>query len=281
MGSAIARTLAQRGSKVTVWNRTRSAAEALTGSGIEVADTPAAALEASELTIVCVLDHGVALGILRDGLRSVPTLAGRVVVEMSSSTPAQAQEFFAEVVEHGADALDANIMCYPAHIGTDDAMILYAGPLATLEQAEPILRVLGDIRHAGEDPGAARIIAKTAASVYFASHTAFAEAYAAALALGADAEAVVAVSLMMNRLAGEGIKVTADRYRSRSSEDVEVRLVTLVQAAEPSLETIRSAGMPGLMPGAAIELFRRGVDAGRGHDDLAGLVDVLLTSRQD
>jgi 3-hydroxyisobutyrate dehydrogenase-like beta-hydroxyacid dehydrogenase len=281
MGSAIARTLTQRGSQVTVWNRTRSAADALAGFGIEVADTPAAALEASELTIVCLLDHGVALGILRDGLQSVPTLDGRVVVEMSSSTPGQAREFFAEVVEHGADALDANIMCYPAHIGTDGGMILYAGPRTTLEQAEPTLRALGDVRHAGEDPGAARIIAKTAASVYFASHTAFAEAYAAALALGADPEAVLAVSLMMNRLAGEGIKVTADRHKSRSSEDVEVRLVTLVQAAEPALETIRSAGMPGLMPGAAIELIRRGVDAGRGHDDLAGLVDVLLTSRQD
>jgi 3-hydroxyisobutyrate dehydrogenase-like beta-hydroxyacid dehydrogenase len=278
MGAAIARTLSQRGSKVTVWNRTTSAADALIDFGIEVAATPAAAFEASDLTIVCVLDHDVALGLLREACLSVPSLAGRLVVEMSSSTPAQARQFFAEAVEHGGVALDANIMCYPAHIGTEEAMILYAGPRTTLETAGPTLRALGVCRHAGEDPGAARIIAKTAASVYFASHAAFAEAYAAALALGADPEAVLSVSLMMNQLAGEGIKVTADRYRSGSSDDVDVRLLTLVQAAEPVLQTIRSAGMPGLMPGAAIELMRQGLDAGRDYDDLAGLVDVLLTS---
>lgn len=82
----------------------------------------------------------------------------------------------------------------------------------------------------------------------------------------------------MNQLAGEGIKVTADRYRSGSSDPVEVRLLTMVPAAEPVLHTIRSAGLPGLMPEAAIALLRRGLDAGRGHDDLAGLVDVLLAN---
>src|SRR5215469_14719017 len=114
MGAALARTLSERGARVTVWNRTRATADTLASAGMEVAATPAEAFEASELAIVCVHNHRVALELLGD---AQPSLGGRVVVETSSSTPVQAREFYAEAVRHGADALDANILCYPEHVG--------------------------------------------------------------------------------------------------------------------------------------------------------------------
>jgi 3-hydroxyisobutyrate dehydrogenase-like beta-hydroxyacid dehydrogenase len=275
MGGALARALSERGSGVTVWNRTRATADALASAGIEVAATPAEAFEASEMTIVCVHNHRVALELLTD----VASLSGRLVVEMSSSTPAQAREFHAEAVRRGADALDANILCYPEHIGTAEGLFACAGPRGTWERVEPNLRGLGDCRYAGEDPGAARIVAKTAASIYFTSHSAFAEAYAAALALGADPDTVVFVSLAMNRLAADGIKMTAEEFNSRRFTDVEARMVTRVQDAQAGYETIRSAGMPGVMIGAALALMNRAIDAGRGDEEMAALVDVLLTDR--
>lgn len=277
MGAALARTLSERGARVTAWSRTRATAEPLTPFGIEIAETPAAAFAASEMTIVCVRNHLAALGVLHDALRSGGSLGGRLVVETSSSTPAQAVEFYNEAVRHGADALDANILCYPEHIGTPEGLLACAGPKGTWERAEPNLRALGDCRYAGDDPGAARIVAKTAASIYFASHSAFAEAYAAALALGADPETMVFVSLAMNRLAADGIKMTAKEFNSRRFADVEARMATRVQDAQAGYETIRSAGMPGVMIGAALELMGRAVDAGRGDEDMAALVDVLLT----
>lgn len=273
MGAALARGLAERGSRVTVWNRTRATADALAAGGIEVAATAAEAFEASEMTIVCVHNHNVALELLRD---SRPSLSGRVVVETSSSTPDQAREFNAEAVRFGADALDANILCYPEHIGTADGLFACAGRPAIWERAEPNLRALGDCRYAGADPGAARVIAKTAASIYFTAHSAFAEAYAAALALGADPETVVFVSLAMNRLAADGIKMTAEEFNTRRLGDVEASMRTRVQDAQAGYDTIRSAGMPGVMIGAALELMKRVVDAGRGDEEMAALVDVLL-----
>ena len=279
MGAALARTLSERGSRVTVWNRTRATADAVASVGIGVAATPAAAFEASEMTIVCVRNHRVALELLSDALPSVASSSGRVVVETSSSTPTEAREFHAEAVRHGADALDANILCYPEHIGTPDGLFACAGPRRTWERAEPNLRALGDCRYAGEDPGAARIVAKTAASIYFASHSAFAEAYAAAIALGADPETVLFASLAMNRLAADGIKMTAGEFNSRRFEDVQARMVTRVQDAHAGYETIRSAGLPGVMIGAALELMGRAVKAGRGDEDMAALVEVLLADR--
>jgi 3-hydroxyisobutyrate dehydrogenase-like beta-hydroxyacid dehydrogenase len=273
MGGALARTLHERGARVTVWNRTRATADALAVAGMEAVATPAEAFEASELTIVCVRSHDVALEIIR----SAPLLNERLVVEMSSSTPDQAREFHAEAVRHGADALDANILSYPEHVGTAEGLFTCAGPRSAWERAEPNLRALGDCRYAGQDPGAARVVAKTAASVYFAGHTAFAEAYAAALALGADPDTVVHVALAMNRLAADGIKKTAAEFNQRRfDDDVEARMVTRVQDAQAGSDTIRSAGMPGLMIGASLELMKRAVDAGRGDEEMAALVDLLL-----
>lgn len=279
MGAALARTLSGRGAVVTVWNRTRAAAEVLAPLGIEVADTAAAAFDASEMTVLCVRNHDVALELLHEVMQSVPTFTGRVVVETSSSTPAQAREFHADALRHGADALDANILCYPEHIGTPEGLFACAGPRDTWQRAEPNLRALADCRYAGEDPGAGRVVAKTAASIYFASHSAFAEAYAAAIALGADPETVLSASLAMNRLAADGIRMTAEEFTSRRSADVEARMATRVQDAEAGYETIRSAGMPGVMIGAARELMRRAVDAGRGDEDMVALVEVLLAER--
>lgn len=276
MGGALARTLAEHGAKVTVWNRTRATADALASAGIEVAATPGEALEASELTIVCVRNHAVALELLHD---TGACGAGRVIIEMSSSTPAQAREFHAAAIAAGAEPLDANILCYPEHVGTAEGLFACAGPRATWDRAAPNLRALGDCRYAGEDPGAARVVAKTASSVYFAGHSAFAEAYAAALALGADPDTVVLVALAMNRLAADGIKKTAEEFKQRRFDDVEARMVTRVQDAQAGYDTIRSAGMPGMMIGASLELMRRAVDAGRGDEEMAALVDLLLEDR--
>ena len=279
MGRALARRLSERGTPVTVWNRTRAAADKLAEFGIAVADTPAGAFNASEMTIVCVANHAAALEVVRNALGSGASFDGRLIIEMSSSTPDEARRLYAENVAHGAEALDANILCFPEHIGSSEALFVVAGPRAAWERGQRTLRELADCRYAGQDPGAARVVAKTAASVYFTSHSAFAEAFAAAIALGADPETVLHASLVMNRLAGEGMRMTAEEFSSDRSVDVEVRMATRVEDAKVGYETIRSGGMPGMMIGAARELMAKAVEAGRGDEEMTALVEVLLASR--
>lgn len=57
MGQPMARRLLQAGHTLTVWNRTRSKAEALMADGARVADTPAAAVAGAE-AVITMLDNG-------------------------------------------------------------------------------------------------------------------------------------------------------------------------------------------------------------------------------
>jgi 3-hydroxyisobutyrate dehydrogenase-like beta-hydroxyacid dehydrogenase len=60
MGSALVEALAASGADVTVWNRTKEKAEALSGPRVRLAESVAEALRMSPLTIVSVSDHELA-----------------------------------------------------------------------------------------------------------------------------------------------------------------------------------------------------------------------------
>ncbi|MFE5624893.1 NAD(P)-binding domain-containing protein [Streptomyces virginiae] len=65
MGPAIAGASLAGGHPTTVWNRTVSKADALVSKGAALASTPAEAVEAGELVVVCVLDRDAAQKVLK------------------------------------------------------------------------------------------------------------------------------------------------------------------------------------------------------------------------
>ncbi|WP_207787474.1 NAD(P)-binding domain-containing protein [Actinomycetospora cinnamomea] len=67
MGTALARALLRAGHAVTVWNRSPACADVLVRESARHAADPAAALAASPLTIVCLLDDA-AVGAVLDPL---------------------------------------------------------------------------------------------------------------------------------------------------------------------------------------------------------------------
>lgn len=58
MGQALADSLLEKSFRVTVWNRTRAKAELFASAGASVAPSAAAAASATEVMVVCLLDHG-------------------------------------------------------------------------------------------------------------------------------------------------------------------------------------------------------------------------------
>ncbi len=88
MGRPMASHLARAGVDLVVWNRSPAAATALGELGATVAGTAAEAIAAGDVVIVMLADNGVVDAVLdRDG-PGFAALAGRVVVNMGTTSPA-------------------------------------------------------------------------------------------------------------------------------------------------------------------------------------------------
>ncbi len=154
MGSALATALLERGHPTTVWNRSAHKAEPLVARGARLASTPEEALAAGSLVIACVLDYE-ALHTVLDPLAD--SLAGKVLVNLTSGSPEQAHEATAWARSHGADYLDGAIMTTPPGVGRPEMMFLYSGSDAVFEAHRPTLAALGDPLYLGADPGLASL----------------------------------------------------------------------------------------------------------------------------
>jgi 3-hydroxyisobutyrate dehydrogenase-like beta-hydroxyacid dehydrogenase len=154
MGSAIARTLVDRGYRTTVWNRTASKTAPLTSAGATAAPTAAEAVAASPLVIVCLLDGAA----VEEVLNSVDTAAdGKVIVNLTSGSPAQARANANWASKRGAEYLDGKLMGDPPYVGTPNILLQFSGPRTAFEAHESTLRELGTVTYHGEDAGMASV----------------------------------------------------------------------------------------------------------------------------
>ncbi|MET9292117.1 NAD(P)-binding domain-containing protein [Streptomyces sp. NPDC003077] len=154
MGVALAGAFLDAGHPTTVWNRTAAKADPLVARGATRAETPAEAVVAGPLVIVCVLDYEAVHGVL-DPLAD--ELRGRTVVNLTNGTPGQAREVATWADEHGIGYLDGGIMAVPPGIGTPQAFILYSGAREVFDAHKDGLEVLGAATYVGADPGAASL----------------------------------------------------------------------------------------------------------------------------
>ncbi|MFH9728909.1 NAD(P)-dependent oxidoreductase [Streptomyces sp. NPDC017260] len=147
MGGALAGAFLRAGHPTTVWNRTPAKADDLVARGATLAESPAAAIAAAPLVVVCVSDYDAVVDVL-DG-----PLDDRVVVNLTSGTPSRARELAEEVVRRGGGYLDGGVMAVPETVGTADAVLAYSGPRPLYDALKSSLDSLGTGLHLGDDPG--------------------------------------------------------------------------------------------------------------------------------
>ncbi|MFI7442856.1 NAD(P)-dependent oxidoreductase [Nonomuraea indica] len=154
MGSAIAGTFVERGYRTTVWNRTASKSAPLVDAGATAAATAAEAVAASPLVVVCLLDSAA----VDEVLASVDTaVAGKVLVNLTSGSPAQARANERWASERGAEYIDGKLMGDPPYVGTPNITVLLSGSRSAFDAHESALRELGGVGYHGEDAGLAAV----------------------------------------------------------------------------------------------------------------------------
>lgn len=181
MGRALAGAFLAAGHPTTVWNRTPGKADELAAGGAVAAPDAAAAISASRLVVVCVVDSNAVHAVLEPVRES---LRGRVLVNLTSTTPEQARATAAWAVEHGIEYLHGAIMVPTPMIGDADALVLYSGSHPAFDQYEASLAAIaGDGTYLGGDAGLASVYDVGMLDIFFTGMTGF--LHAAAL-VGAD-----------------------------------------------------------------------------------------------
>lgn len=153
MGSKLARTAMNAGHPVTVWNRSPQRAAALVADGASAVPTPAEALDA-DVVVVCLFDHASVHEVL-DPVAG--KLAGRRVVNLTTTSPEGARELAAWASRLGADYLDGGIMATPEMIATPQSAILYSGSQALFDDHRELFETWGSAEYFGEDAGMASL----------------------------------------------------------------------------------------------------------------------------
>jgi 3-hydroxyisobutyrate dehydrogenase-like beta-hydroxyacid dehydrogenase len=155
MGSAIAGRLAEVGFELTIWNRTRERAEAL-GIG-SVADTPAAAVRGVDVVISNLTGPEAVRSTYLGPDGAVSEGAGKLFIEMSTAGPDLLPKLATDVTAGGGRLVDAPILGAPPVMRAGQATILIGGPDLDVRLAEPVLKMLGTVRHVGPLGSGARL----------------------------------------------------------------------------------------------------------------------------
>lgn len=160
MGKGLASRLLDTGHKVTVWNRTASAAEELVQRGAERAATPAAAVTPGGLVITMVANDA-ALEAVTVGAGGLLERLGTDGIHLSMSTvsPALADTLAERHAALGAHYLAAPVFGRPAAAGAGQVWVALAGAAAAKSRARAVLEHLARaVYDFGEPPSAANVV---------------------------------------------------------------------------------------------------------------------------
>ncbi|MFH8658519.1 NAD(P)-dependent oxidoreductase [Streptomyces afghaniensis] len=267
MGGALAGAFLRAGHPTTVWNRTASKADDLVARGATLAGSPAAAIAAAPLVVVCVSDYDAVADVL-DG-----PLDGRVVVNLTSGTPSRARALAEAVARRGGGYLDGGIMAVPDAVGTADAVLVFSGPRPLYDAHEATLGGLGAGLHLGDDPGLSATHEMATLVLMWGMLDGFLNGAAILGTAGVSATAYLPIAQRaVGTVAGwlpEYARQADDGIYPADDGTLDTHLAAMAHVVEES----ESLGVNARLPRLVKALAERAVTAGHGGSGYAALVE--------
>jgi 3-hydroxyisobutyrate dehydrogenase-like beta-hydroxyacid dehydrogenase len=144
MGSEMVNRLLGKGHSITGYNRTRSKADWLVKKGMKWAESPRAVVTAADVTFSMVTNSA-ALGAVANGPDGflAGLTKGKVLVDISTVSPAFSREIAAKVREKGADMIDAPVSGSVVTLQEGKLSVMVGGRKETFERVKPLLYDIG------------------------------------------------------------------------------------------------------------------------------------------
>ena len=144
MGSQIVARLLEKGHSVTGYNRTRAKAQWLIERGMKWADSPRAVCAAADVTFSMVT-NSTALDAIMDGADGIfaALTPAKILIDMSTVSPAFSRGLAARVREKGADMVDAPVSGSVITLQEGKLSVMVGGRRETFERVKPLLMDIG------------------------------------------------------------------------------------------------------------------------------------------
>jgi 3-hydroxyisobutyrate dehydrogenase-like beta-hydroxyacid dehydrogenase len=276
MGSRMAANLVRAGFELTVWNRTRSTAEAFCAqhSSVELAESPAAAGAAAEVVVTMVVDGDQVRKLLL-GSDGAATGAGpgTLFIDCSTIGPLAARTIGAELAAREMELVDAPVTGSSPRAEDGTLTIMAGGGDEAVARARPVLEAMGQlIVHAGP-LGQGQVVKVINNAVAATNAAVLGEALLVGAAAGADLDALVEVMA-----AGSGgsamLSLKADPMRRHDYATL-FKLEHMLKDVRLCLEEGQAAGVPFQFAALTREILTAATGRGLGDADFAALIEVL------
>jgi len=273
MGTALAHAWLAAGHLLTVWNRTSSRAEPLAAEGATVAGTAAEAVAASDLVVICLLDDDSISEALADA-----DLTGKDLVNLTTSTPAQARIRAEWAEKRGARFLDGGIMAVPPMIGEpgSGAYVFYSGSRALFDAHHSALTIPAGTMYVGADPGFAALHDVALLSAMTGMFAGVSHAFA--LISKEDIAPKDFAPLLVNWLTAMAPYAhgVADHLESGDyTTGVVSNLAMMVEGNSTLLRTAEEQGISAELLTPFMALMERRLADGHGDEGTTGVIDLL------
>jgi len=152
MGSQMVNRLLEKGHTVTGYNRTRSKGDWLVKRGMRWVGSPRAVAEQVDIVFTMVTNSG-ALEHLAGGPDGILAglAPGKVLVDMTTGSPAKTRELAAAVRGKGADMVDAPVSGSVVTLQQGKLSVMVGGSRETFERIKPVLEDIGPkVTHVGD-----------------------------------------------------------------------------------------------------------------------------------
>ena len=153
MGGNMVARLLEKGHSVTGYNRTKAKAQWLIDKGMKWADSPRAVAEGCDITFSMVTNSAAVLevfegpnGIL-EGVKS-----GKLIIDMSTVSPAVSRKLADRVREKGGDMVDAPVSGSVVTLQQGKLSVMVGGRVETFEKLKTVLGDVGPkVTYVGEN----------------------------------------------------------------------------------------------------------------------------------
>jgi 3-hydroxyisobutyrate dehydrogenase-like beta-hydroxyacid dehydrogenase len=273
MGQAIAANLLRGGHRLSVWNRSPAAAQALVAAGARLVEAPAQAA-GGEVLMSMLADDEAHRRVLIEGNVLAGAARGLIYVNLATVSVALARELAALAGAHGVTYLAAPVFGRPEAAQAAKLNIVVGGDGAALTRIESLLLTIGErIWPVGALPEHANVV-KLAGNFMIASALET-MGEAAALRIPCARTSADFLDILTSTLFASPVYQNYGRLIAAQRYEPAGFTVTLgLKDVRLALEAAESARVPMPVAGVLRDHFLEAIAAGKGEQDWAALAEV-------